>query len=86
MQASTVDREANVLRFRCDGVVAERFYEGIVAYSERIGAVYETDGEVWRFTSPIAENPSFRDFCRLRRGMRYDCTVVLNIGEFLDER
>ncbi len=83
--ANTFDREANVLRFRCEGTTAQRFYERLASYSPRIGAEYQADGTTWRFTSPIRENPSFRDFCRRSADARYDCTVVLNIGEFLEE-
>jgi len=83
--ADSVDREANVLRFHCEGETAQRFYERLASYSPRIGAEYEADGATWRFTSPIRENPSFRDFCRRSADARYDCTIVLNIGEFLEE-
>ena len=84
-QANTYDREANVLRFHCDGAVAQRFYDGLAAWSTQIGAQYEADGVTWRFSSAIRENPSFVDFCRRTSASRYDCTVVLNVGEFLAE-
>lgn len=86
-QARTFDREGNVLRFHCDGDVAGRFFEGLGAWSNEIGSQYESDGVIWRFSTPIRENPSFVDFCRLYEEFapRYDCTVVLNVGEFLAE-
>ncbi len=81
--ADTFDREANVLRFRCEGEVAQRFYEGLGAWSTAVGAELRgADGRIWRFSTPIRENPSFVDFCR-RLDQHYDCTVVLNVGEFL---
>lgn len=83
-QANTYDREANVLRFHCDGAVAQRFYDGLAAWSAEIGSQYEADGVTWRFSNAIRENPSFVDFCR-RGATQYDCTVVLNVGEFLAE-
>lgn len=83
--ANTYDREANVLRFQCSGDVAQRFYDGLAAYSASIGSQYEADGATWRFSTTIRENPSFVDFCRRTSAARYDCTVVLNVGEFLAE-
>lgn len=82
---NTFDREGNVLRFHCDGDVAQRFYDGLAAYSAEIGSQYEADGATWRFSAAIRENPSFVDFCRRTSAARYDCTVVLNVGEFLAE-
>lgn len=80
--ANTYDREANVIRFHCSGDVAQRFYDGLGAWSAAQGSQYEADGATWRFSTPIRENPSFVDFCK-RAGSSYDCTVVLNVGEFL---
>ncbi len=84
VQMTAFDREANVLRFHCNGAIAQRFYDGLAAWSAEIGSQYEADGVTWRFTTPIQENPSFRDFCR-HSPQEYDCTVVLNVGEFLAE-
>jgi len=81
--ANTYDREANVIRFRCDGDVARRFYDGLGPWSAEIGSQIEDANRVWRFSSVIRENPSFVDFC-WREADRYSCTVVLNVGEFLD--
>lgn len=82
--ANTFDREENVLRFRCQGDVAQRFYDGLAAHSAAMGTqMAGDDGVIWRFTSEIRENPSFLDFCRRTMDVRYDCTVVLNVGEFL---
>ena len=84
-QAHTYDREANVLRFHCDGAVAQRFYDGLATWSAEIGSQYEADGATWRFSTAIRENPSFVDFFRRTSAGAYDCTVVLNVGEFLAE-
>ncbi len=81
-QANTYDREANVLRFRCDGDVAQRFFDGLGAWSASIGSEMQAEGRTWRFSTRIERDPSFVDFCR-RAGEAYDCTVVLNVGEFL---
>ena len=82
--ANTYDREGNVIRFHCNGDVARRFFDGLEAWSAD-GGQQITDGDrVWRFSTPIRENPSFVDFCT-RTGAQYECTVVLNVGEFLAE-
>ncbi len=83
--ANTYDREANVLRFHCNGAVAQQFFDGLAAWSTHIGSQYEADGVTWRFSAAIRENPSFVDFCRRTSANAYDCTVVLNVGEFLAE-
>ncbi len=85
VQANSFDREGNVLRFRCDGAVAQRFYDGLATWVTAGGAQYDGEGATWRFSTPIRENPSFRDFCRRTSAGAYDCTVVLNVGEFLAE-
>lgn len=80
--ARTYDREANVIRFHCDGAPAQAFFEGLGPWSAQVGSEIQADGVIWRFSVPIRENPSFVDFCR-RTADRYDCTVVLNVGEYL---
>lgn len=84
IQQTGYDREGNVLRFHCNDAVAQRFYDGLAAWSAAGGSQYEADGVTWRFSTPIRENPSFVDFCR-HSAQTYECTVVLNVGEFLAE-
>ncbi len=84
VQSTGYDREGNVLRFHCNGAAAQRFYDGLATWSASIGSQYEADGVTWRFSTAIRENPSFVDFCR-HGAQGYDCTVVLNVGEFLAE-
>ncbi|PZO53744.1 MAG: hypothetical protein DCF16_06470 [Alphaproteobacteria bacterium] len=81
---SSFDREANVLRFHCNGAPAREFYDALASWSPGIGAEYQAEGRTWRFTTPIEENPSFRDYCTFD-GARHECTVVLNVGEFLEQ-
>lgn len=80
--ANTYDREANTLRFQCTGEVAQRFFDGLGAWSAQVRSEYTEGGRTWRFSTPLRENPSGVDFCR-RDAERYECTVVLNVGEFL---
>jgi len=85
-EARTYDREGNVIRFHCNGAPAERFFRGLAAWSAGAGTEITSDDAIWRFTSPMQQNPSFLDFCRSEgdgETARYSCTVVLNVGEFL---
>ncbi|MDZ4692421.1 hypothetical protein [Terricaulis sp.] len=85
-QANTYDREGNVIRFHCNGVPAQAFFEGLASWSAQAGSEINADGATWRFSTPIRENPSFVDFCRRESEgatARHQCTVVLNVGEFL---
>lgn len=84
-ERNSYDREANVLRFRCTGEPAQRFFDGLGAWSARIGSEYDSADATWRFSTTIRENPSLTDFCRRTIHAQYDCTVVLNVGEFLSE-
>lgn len=85
--ARNYDREGNVIRFHCEGAPARVFFDGLGPYSAEVGSEIVAMGRTWRFSTPIRQNPSFVDFCR-RQGegdaARYDCTVVLNVGEFLE--
>ncbi|HYD86799.1 MAG TPA: hypothetical protein VEA80_04945 [Vitreimonas sp.] len=85
-EARTYDREEHVIRFHCGGAPAQRFFDGLRGWSADEASEIGSGGVLWRFTSPMRQNPSFLDFCR-RTGeghaARYDCTVVLNVGEFL---
>lgn len=82
--AGTLDREENLLRFRCSGAPALAFYDGLAAWSARVGSETVHEGRTWRFTQPIRRNPTGLDFCS-RGGLDdHRCTVVLNVGEFLD--
>lgn len=78
------DREGNVIRFHCNGDVARRFFDGLEGWSAEGGQQIIDGDRVWRFSTPIRENPSFVDFCT-RTGAEHECTVVLNVGEFLEE-
>jgi hypothetical protein len=84
-ERNTYDREANVLRFHCYDDVAQRFFDGLGTWSAEIGSQYEESDSTWRFSTAIRENPSFVDFCRRTIHAQYNCTVVLNVGEFLAE-
>jgi hypothetical protein len=80
-------RDPTLLRFNCEGDVAQRFFEGLGPYSARVGSEMVVRPQTWRFTHPIQRDLVGLDYC-IRDDMdaaapRYTCTVVLNVGEFL---
>ena len=82
--ARAYDREGSTLRFRCTGVPARAFYEGLAVWSARAGSERSGDGRTYRFTSPMERDPSGLDFCWADGAGEHRCTVVLRVGEFLD--
>jgi hypothetical protein len=78
-----IDREANLLRFRCDGAEAFSFYEGLQDYAREIDSEIVQAGGTWRFTQKIEKDPFGADYC-VHDGERARCEVVLNVGPFLN--
>ena len=81
--SGSYDREGTTLRFRCTGEPARAFYEGLGSWSARAGSERSGEGRTWRFTSPMARDPSGLDFCTRDAAGDHRCTVVLRVGEFL---
>lgn len=81
--AGSYDREHNTLRFQCSGAPAQRFYDGLAAWSAAHDTELTDGARTLRFTARPEHNISGLDFCWSEAGA-YGCTVVLNIGEFLD--
>ncbi len=80
-------RNPTLLRFNCEGDVAQRFFEGLGPYSARVVSEMIVGTHTWRFTQPIQRDLIGLDYC-LRddtdaAAPTYQCTVVLNVGEFL---
>ncbi|MGZ8369880.1 MAG: hypothetical protein ACXWVH_02365 [Caulobacteraceae bacterium] len=85
------DREpgANLVRFTCTGEPARAFYEGLAAWSAKIGSQLDAPDaqgqpRTWRFTQKIEKNPFGVDYCSVdAAGGDARCVVVLNVGAFL---
>jgi hypothetical protein len=77
------DREGNTIRFHCAGAVAQRFYNGLGAWSAAHNAELTADGHTLRLTQRPERDLSGLDFCWRDASGAYGCTVVLNVGEFL---
>ncbi len=72
------------MRFTCTGDVADRFFEGLGAWSRSVGSEIVDDGSVFRFSRKLIKNSYGVDFCVDRAGVR-SCVVILAIGAFIDE-
>lgn len=83
--ANTYDREANLIRFTCNGAAAQAFFEGLAAYSAEIGAERTGEGRIMRFTQKVGQSVRGLDYCWQETGAApgYGCTVIFNVGAFL---
>lgn len=78
------DREDGLIRFRCAGVPARAFYDGLADWSTAHNTEMTGDGRTWRFTVRMEHNPSGLDYCWRDDAGGYGCTVVLNAGAFIE--
>lgn len=85
--AETYEKEpgANLLRFHCTGAPARAFYDGLGAWSAKIGSEIVAEGRTWRFTQKLVRNPFGLDNCSTDGAGDHRCTITLNVGEFLAE-
>jgi hypothetical protein len=79
-----------VLRFNCAGDVAQRFFDGLGPRSAAIGSEMAVGIRTWRFTNRIQRDTIGLDYCwrdqpNANAEPVYECTVVLNVGEFLTD-
>ncbi|MDX2235706.1 MAG: hypothetical protein NW200_14500, partial [Hyphomonadaceae bacterium] len=82
--ARTYDREAGLIRFRCEGAPAAAFFDALAGWSAGGGGMEITaDGATWRLTAPIEENLFGRDYCRRDAAGATQCTAVFNAGDFI---
>ena len=83
--ARTYDHQGTTLRFRCMGAPARAFYEGLAARSARVGSELVGEGRTFRVTQPVQRDLSGLDFCSVGPAGDHRCTVVLRVGDFLDD-
>ena len=83
--AKTYVREPgqNFLRFTCTGAVARTFYDALGPWSASQGSEYAVAGRTERFGQRLIEDTVGIDSCSTDGVGDYQCTVVLNVGEFL---
>ena len=76
------DAETSLLVFTCTGEPARAFYDGLAAYSARIGSQFEHAGRTYRSTTRIREDLFGVDYCSTD-GTDHACSITLNAGGFL---
>jgi hypothetical protein len=79
-----------VLRFNCTGDVAERFFAGLAERAAAEGSEMVVGIRTWRFTNRIQRDTIGLDYCwrdapNTNAEPIYECTVVLNVGDFLND-
>ena len=81
------DRAGGFIRFRCDGAPARAFYDGLAAWSAKIGSEITVDGRTWRATQKVHKDLSGLDYCwhAPTANPAYGCTTVFNAGDFIRE-
>lgn len=82
------ERNDELLRFNCDGDVAERFFAGLAERAIAQDSEMMVGIRTWRFTNRIQRDTIGLDYCwkdqpNTNAEPVYGCTVVLNVGEFL---
>jgi hypothetical protein len=82
--AYNTERDGGTLRFTCTGDVAKTFYDGLGAWSAKIGGEYAVDGQTWRFTKKLIKDAYGVDFCTTSQA-GYQCVVILAVGEFINQ-
>lgn len=76
------DPGTSLLVFTCTGEPARAFYDGLAAWSARIGSQYEHGGRTYRATAAVHTNLFGVDYCTTD-GARYECAITLNVGRFV---
>jgi hypothetical protein len=83
-------RADEILRFNCAGDVAQRFFDGLAERSAAEQSEMVVGIRTWRFTNRIRRDTIGLDYCwrdqpNANAEPIYECTVVLNVGPFLND-
>ena|SRR5450432_4040970 len=76
------DGDTSLLLFTCDGDPARAFYDGLAAWSAKIGSEFIEAGRTFRSTSRVLHDLYGVDYCDTD-GTRYECVITLNVGAFV---
>ncbi|HVV86950.1 MAG TPA: hypothetical protein VHE35_28120 [Kofleriaceae bacterium] len=76
------DPGTRLLLFTCGGDAARAFYDGLAAWSAKVGSQFEHDGRTFRSTDRVHHDLFGVDYCDTD-GTAYECVVTLNTGDFL---
>jgi hypothetical protein len=76
------DGDTSLLLFTCAGDPARAFYEGLAAWSARIGSEFTAAGRTFRSTTRVRHDLYGVDYCATD-GTSYECLITLNVGAFV---
>jgi len=76
------DASTTLLLFTCTGDAARAFYDGLAAWSARIGSQFDHGGRTFRSTMRVRRNLFGVDYCA-SDGREQSCVLSLNVGELL---
>lgn len=79
------ERDGGTLRFTCTGPTAKWFYDGLDAWSAKIGAQFVDQGRTWRFSKKPVKDSYGLDHCSTDGVGGYECVVILAVGEFIEQ-
>lgn len=83
------ERNNELLRFNCTGDAANRFFAGLAERAASEHSEMVVGMRTWRFTNRIQRDTIGLDYCwrdqpNTNAEPTYSCTVVLNVGSFLN--
>jgi hypothetical protein len=81
----TADGSGRLLRFTCTGSAAGQLYEALAGWSKRQHSEWTGKGRTWRSTQRIQKNLFGADYCSSGGAGDFECVIVLNVGQFLDD-
>ena len=77
--AHAADSSTSLLLFTCTGEPARRFFDGLAAWSSRIGSEFTYEGQTFRSTARVRHDLFGVDYCSSD-----SCVITLNAGDFID--
>lgn len=76
------DEDTSLLLFTCTGEPARAFFDGLAAWSARVGSEFEHEGRTFRSTARVQQNLFGVDYCATD-GSEHECVITLNVGDFV---
>jgi len=76
--ARATDSDTTLLLFTCTGAPAKAFFDGLAAYSAKIGSEFTRDGQTLRSTQRVRHDLFGVDYCSADH-----CVITLNAGDFV---
>lgn len=80
--AQASDPSTSLLVFTCTGAPARAFYDGLAAWSAKIGSQFQYEGRTVRSTTRVRHDLFGVDYCATD-GTTHECVITLNAGDFI---